>query len=179
MKIEKISEKSVKLTVENENNKIANKLRTVFFDDGCIPVSQLDDYEEVPYEIWCNFLKDLVPQNKVEELEQEINNLKQNNSNLEEILLDTDFQLLLLDIRVEDLENTSSPILSKYGLSMVNHISIGDDKMYDLLKKRIIRNTYTSKEDMQEMLDVYYFAGRIKAEQYEELTSLLAEQPKE
>ena len=50
MKIEKISEKSVKLTVENENNKIANKLRTVFFDDGCIPVSQLDDYEEVPYD---------------------------------------------------------------------------------------------------------------------------------
>ena len=100
MKIEKISEKSVKLTVENENNKIANKLRTVFFDDGCVPANQVDDYDEVPYEIWCNFLKDLVPQNKVEELEQEINNLKQINSNLGDILLDTDFRLMCLEMGI-------------------------------------------------------------------------------
>ena len=72
MKIIQISEKSVRLTVENENNKIANKLRTVFFDNGCVPLSQLDEYEEVPYEIWCNFLPDLVPKTKVEELYQQL-----------------------------------------------------------------------------------------------------------
>lgn len=76
MKIEKISEKSVKLTVENENNKIANKLRTVFFDTACIPATEIDDYEEVPYEIWCNFLPDLVPKNEVDKLNSEISKLK-------------------------------------------------------------------------------------------------------
>lgn len=76
MKIEKISEKSVKITVEDENNKIANKLRTIFFEDGCIPISQLEDYEEVPYEIWCNFLPDLVPKNEVDKLNSEISKLK-------------------------------------------------------------------------------------------------------
>lgn len=98
MKVEKISEKSVKLTVEDENNKIANKLRTIFFDTGCVPLDKVDDYDEVPYEIWCNFLKDLVPQNKVEELEQEINNLKQINSNLEDVLLDTDYRLTCMEL---------------------------------------------------------------------------------
>lgn len=76
MIVEKISEKSVRLKVENESNKIANKLRTIFFEDGCIPISQLEDYEEVPYEIWCNFLPDLVPKNEVDKLNSEISKLK-------------------------------------------------------------------------------------------------------
>lgn len=76
MIVEKISEKSVRLKVENESNKIANKLRTVFFDTGCIPADQVDEYEEVPYEIWCNFLPDLVPKNEVDKLNSEISKLK-------------------------------------------------------------------------------------------------------
>ena len=103
MKIEKISEKSVKLTVENENNKIANKLRTVFFDDGCIPASQLDDYEEVPYEIWCNFIPDLVPKTKVEELEQQLSVLQKDRDYLEMILLNTDFRLTCMELRDQGL----------------------------------------------------------------------------
>ena len=103
MKIEKISEKSVKLTVENENNKIANKLRTVFFDDGCIPISQLDDYEEVPYEIWCNFLPDLVPKTKVQELEQRLSILQQEKDYLETILLNTDFRLTCMELKDKGL----------------------------------------------------------------------------
>ena len=103
MKIEKISEKSVKLTVENENNKIANKLRTVFFDNGCIPVSQLDDYEEVPYEIWCNFIPDLVPKTKVQELEQQLNALQEDRDNLEKILLSTDFRLTCMELKEKGL----------------------------------------------------------------------------
>lgn len=129
---------------------------------------------EVGREIWKHFIEDKSTDFDI--LQEKISDNNSMITNLEEILLDTDFQLLLLDIRVEDLENTSSPILSKYGLSMVNHISIGDDKMYDLLKKRIIRNTYTSKEEMQTMLDLYYFKGRITAEQYDELSNLLESQ---
>lgn len=48
--------------------------------------------------------------------------------------------------------------------------------IYELLKKRITRKTYTSKEEMKEMLDVYYFAGRITSAQYEELIALLDQQ---
>lgn len=47
--------------------------------------------------------------------------------------------------------------------------------MYSLLKKKIERKNYTSKEQMQEMLDTYYFVERITTEQYQELTVLLAQ----
>lgn len=45
--------------------------------------------------------------------------------------------------------------------------------MYDLLKKRIQRESYTDKESMQVMLDKYYFAHRITDKEYEELAELL------
>ena len=38
--------------------------------------------------------------------------------------------------------------------------------IYPLLKKRIQRESYSNKEDMQQMLDTYYFVGRITDEQY-------------
>lgn len=47
--------------------------------------------------------------------------------------------------------------------------------MYILLKRRIEKKTYPSKEEMQEMLDTYYFVGRITVEQYKELTEMLRE----
>lgn len=48
--------------------------------------------------------------------------------------------------------------------------------MYKLLKSKITRKTYTSREEMQIMLDLYYFNNRITAEQYDELTKLLKSQ---
>ena len=107
MIVEKISEKSVRLKVENENNKIANKLKTIFFDEGCIPISELEDYEEVPYAIWCNYLPELVPPTEVEKLYKEISKLKieaqtlkeetvvlkNENTLLTELLLENDYRL--------------------------------------------------------------------------------------
>ena len=107
MIVEKISEKSVRLKVEDENNKIANKLRTIFFDDGCIPISQLEDYEEVPYIVWCNYLPELVPPTELEKLYKEISKLKieaqtlkeeavalkNENILLTELLLENDYRL--------------------------------------------------------------------------------------
>ena len=37
--------------------------------------SQLEDYEEVPYAIWCNYLPELVPPTEVDRLNQKIKNL--------------------------------------------------------------------------------------------------------
>lgn len=48
--------------------------------------------------------------------------------------------------------------------------------IYPLLKSKITRKTYTSKEEMQNMLDLYFFNERITAEQYDELTKLLKSQ---
>ena len=48
--------------------------------------------------------------------------------------------------------------------------------VYPLLKSKIIRKTYTSKEEMQTKLDLYYFNNRITAKQYDELTKLLKSQ---
>ena len=48
--------------------------------------------------------------------------------------------------------------------------------IYELLKKRIINKTYSVMEEMQEMLDLYYFKGRISKNQYNELTDLLQAQ---
>ena len=107
MVIEYISETSVRLKVENENNKIANKLRTIFFEDGCIPISQLENYEEVPYTIWRNYLPELVPPTELEKLYKEISKLKieaqtlkeeaivlkNENALLTELLLENDYRL--------------------------------------------------------------------------------------
>ena len=48
--------------------------------------------------------------------------------------------------------------------------------MYGLLKGRIERGTYKTKEEMLTMLDLYYFKERITAEQYDELSNLLESQ---
>ena len=47
--------------------------------------------------------------------------------------------------------------------------------IYPLLKSQIKRKTYASKEEMQTKLDLYYFKGRITAEQFDELSNLLEE----
>ena len=48
--------------------------------------------------------------------------------------------------------------------------------VYKLLKRRIEKQAYGSKEEMQQMLDDYRYAGRLTSEQYRELTDLLDEQ---
>ena len=107
MVIEYISETSVRLKAENENNKITNKLRTIFFEDGCIPINQINDFEEVPYAIWCNYLPELVPPTELEKLYKEISKLKieaqtlkeeavvlrNENTLLTELLLENDYRL--------------------------------------------------------------------------------------
>ena len=44
---------------------------------------------------------------------------------------------------------------------------------YILCKRVIERKTYTSKEDMQLRLDVFFTGGRLTSEEYTELSDLL------
>ncbi len=118
MIVEKISEKSVRLKVENENNKIANKLKTVFFEDGCIPVSQLEDYEEVPYAIWCNYLPELVPPTEVDRLNQKIKNLEMKTPDIEE-----------LQLQVKDINDNLNVIMNSVSTLGVQDSSIIDSML--------------------------------------------------
>jgi hypothetical protein len=44
---------------------------------------------------------------------------------------------------------------------------------YRLCKIKIERKSYDTKEQMQEMLDVFYVGARLSTEEYQELTALL------
>ena len=62
---------------------------------------KVENYEEVPYEVWGHFVEDEIPKNKVEKLESSIEMLKTTQITLEDILLDTDFRLMCLEIEKE------------------------------------------------------------------------------
>lgn len=50
---------------------------------------------------------------------------------------------------------------------------------YKLCKNKIEKGMYETQEDMQVMLDVFFAGGRITADEYQELTALLAQKEAE
>ena len=89
-----IADKEMKLT----------KNREFFVDIVYLGVNdKVENYEEVPYEIWGLLLEDEIPQNKVEELQQQIAILQEDRSNLEFALLDTDFRLTCMELKNEGI----------------------------------------------------------------------------
>ena len=156
----------------DENKKITNADRTFFSDFIYLGKNDSpDNYEEVGREIWKHFVEDKSTDFDI--LSEMIEDCNSSILQLEELYIQTDFKLLLLNLRSEDLERQVSPISSKGNLNMVNHTVIVDSKIYELLKKKITRNAYSTRESMQVMLDVYYFSERITETEYEELTELL------
>ena len=158
--------------IADEGKKITNRERTIFSDFIFIAKSaNIDNYEEVGREIWKHFVEDKSTDFDI--LSEMIEDCNSSILQLEELYIQTDFKLLLLNLRSEDLGRQVSPISSKDNLNMINHTVIVDSKIYELLKKKITRNAYSTKESMQVMLDVYYFSKRITETEYEELTELL------
>ena len=158
--------------IADEGKKITNRERTIFSDFIFIAKSaNIDNYEEVGREIWKHFIEDEPTDFDI--LSEMIEDCNSSILQLEELYLQTDFKLLLLNIRSEDLGRQVSPISSKDNLNMINHTVIVDSKIYELLNKKITRNAYSTRESMQVMLDVYYFSKRITETEYEELTELL------
>lgn len=85
-----------------EGYKITDKNRTFFNDFIYVPDNyDPNDYEEVPYEVWGLFLEDEIPQNKFDILQEKISDNNLMITNLEELLLDTDFRLMCLEIEKE------------------------------------------------------------------------------
>ncbi len=98
----------IRLIAEN-NNKITNKNRSFYTDFIYLSKNdKVENYEEVPYEIWGLFLDDEIPKNKVEELTAKIKTLEEEKKELEDKLLSVEREhgdyLLDNDLRITMLE---------------------------------------------------------------------------
>lgn len=166
-------------------NKITNKDRTFFTDIIYLGINDVvENYSEISREIWKHFITEDNPDiNELKARTVDLNE-KMENSNtsictLEEVSLDTDFRLMCIEMQLEFGGLSLIREISLFSTSENNTIEREVSIVYSLLKKRIERQTYASKEEMQVMLDLYYFNNRITADQYDELTKLLLEQEKQ
>lgn len=93
----------IRLVAEG-SNKITDKNRTFYTDFIYLSKNdKVENYEEVPYEVWGLFLEDEIPKNKVGGLEQQIKNLQEDKENLEFVLLDTNFRLTCMELKDEGI----------------------------------------------------------------------------
>ena len=83
-----------------ENNKITNSERTIFVDYIYLGKNDsINNYQEVPREIWKHFIEDEPTDFDI--LSEKISDNSSMIANLEELLLDTDFRLMCLEIEKE------------------------------------------------------------------------------
>ena len=84
----------------DEGKKITNKDRTFFSDFIYLGKNDSpDNYEEVGREIWKHFIEDKLTDFDI--LQEKISDNSSMITNLEELLLDTDFRLMCLEIEKE------------------------------------------------------------------------------
>ena len=91
------------------SNKITNIERNFFTDIICLGKNdKVENYEEVPYEVWGHFVEDEIPKNKVEELTNKIKELEEEKAELKDKLLEVEKEhgdyLLDNDLRITMLE---------------------------------------------------------------------------
>lgn len=83
----------------DENKKITNKDRSFFSDFIYLGKNDLpDNYEEVGREIWKHFIEDKPTDFDI--LQEKISDNNSMITNLEELLLDTDFRLMCLEMGI-------------------------------------------------------------------------------
>ena len=98
----------IRLVAEG-SNKITDKNRTFYTDFIYLSKNdKVENYEEVPYEVWGLFLEDEIPKNKVEELTAKIKTLEEEKAELEDKLLAVETEhgdyLMDNDLRITMLE---------------------------------------------------------------------------
>ena len=82
------------------NNKITNKQRSFFTDMIYLGKNDnVENYQEVPRDIWKHFIEDKSTDFDI--LQEKIIDNNSMITNLEELLLDTDFRLMCLEIEKE------------------------------------------------------------------------------
>ena len=94
------SDKFIKI-VADEGKKITNTNRDFFSDYVYLSKNDsADNYEEVGREIWKHFIEDKPTDFDI--LQEKISDNNSMITNLEELLLDTDFRLMCLEMFIED-----------------------------------------------------------------------------
>ncbi len=58
----------------------------------------VSNYKEVDYDVWRNYLTDFIPTNEGEKIKEEIETLKEENLLLGDLLLETDYRLLQIEL---------------------------------------------------------------------------------
>lgn len=193
MKIIK-TDKYIKILAD-ENKKITNKDKNLFVE--CIflpPDGNVDNYDEVGREIWKHFVED--NDTDFDILQEKIINNNLMITNLQELLLDTDFKLMRLeteninmlattfdlDFRVFELECLIED--SVYQMSTIESCKLnintkemrGNKTMalsqYEMAKKLILLGEY-NREDMEYKLNRYLNRKIITQTEYDELIALM------
>ena len=99
MVVENPCEGLTKITADN-GKKITNKERSLFVDFLYLGINDsTSNYEEVGREIWKHFVQEENPD--IAELQNVTHDLQEKNYNLEDILIDTDFKLMMLEMEKE------------------------------------------------------------------------------
>ncbi len=81
------------------DNKITDKKRTFFTNIVYLGKDDsISNYEEVSYDVWRNYLTDFIPTNEGEKIKEEIEALKEENLLLGDLLLETDYRLLQIEL---------------------------------------------------------------------------------
>ena len=94
------NDKFIKI-VADEGKKITNKDRSFFSDFIYLGKNDSpENYEEVGREIWKHFIEDKPTDFDI--LQEKISDNNSMIANLEELLLDTDFRLMCLEMFIED-----------------------------------------------------------------------------
>ena len=168
MKVENIDGLIV-IRKSSNDTKITNSKKEFFSDLVYLSKNDsIDNYEEVGKEVWEHFLKETPVD--VEKIEKRIDEIDSSILLIEEFALDSDYRLLLLELKINELDEHKD---SKIDFGLVNHNLINGSKAYKLLRNRIIRKTYASVEEMSNMVHIYYSAARITEAQKNELIELL------
>ena len=92
-----INKNNLTKILADEGKKITNKDRTFFSDFIYLGKNDSpDNYEEVGREIWKHFIEEENPE--VNELKEQIKDLREDRDNLEMVLLDTNFRLTCMEL---------------------------------------------------------------------------------
>lgn len=94
--------------IADKGQKITNKARTIFSDYVCLAINDtIENYEEVGHEIWGQFVEeDDNPtidelKSRLNSVQETISDIKDNNMRLEEYILDTNYAILDMQIKLD------------------------------------------------------------------------------
>ena len=93
----------IRLVAEGDN-KITNSKRDFYTDFVYLGKNDsIDNYAEVTSDVWKHFVEGEIPDNEINKLQNQINELQEDKENLEFVLLNTDYRLTCMELKDEGI----------------------------------------------------------------------------